>query len=266
MSQTRTLLQLLHRNYIRPGQDLPGGVFLPEVGWNGGPNAGRADALYVGFTSTSGRLLVGHEIKVSRSDWRAELDKQGKADPWHDQCHAWYVVAPSTDVVPVEELPHGWGLMLPGRSQTRMQIKVKAHIRADHTPSWTAVRSIMARQDTLRAQEIRQIRHEAEEKARQKLEREHQERAERLARMSGDRSAETLRDIEQRLGCSFSDFMADNHVTPRQFADALTIARARESLTHRWDGLNDLIRNLSTTKKRAEQLAAALERPEVTDG
>ena len=51
MSETATLLALLQRHYIKPGLDLPGGIFLPEVGWNGGgPGAGSGgcDAIYVG--------------------------------------------------------------------------------------------------------------------------------------------------------------------------------------------------------------------------
>lgn len=80
--RTEELLARLQRHYIKPGEQFPGGIFLPEVGWNG-RSGGRVDALYVGFTSTSGRRLVGHELKVSRSDWRHELDQPGKADGWH---------------------------------------------------------------------------------------------------------------------------------------------------------------------------------------
>lgn len=39
---TGELLALLRRHYIKPSQPLPGGVFLPEVGWN--PPAGPAAA------------------------------------------------------------------------------------------------------------------------------------------------------------------------------------------------------------------------------
>lgn len=38
---TQALLDRLRRHYIRPGQAMPGGVFLPEVGMNGGWGAGR---------------------------------------------------------------------------------------------------------------------------------------------------------------------------------------------------------------------------------
>lgn len=165
MGDTADLLALLQRHYIKPGAPLPGGVFLPEVGWNpaGGASGrdGGCDAIYVGFTSSSGRILVGHELKVSRADWLNELNKPGKADPWFDQCHQWWLVVNDPNIVRDGELPPGWGLMSPGKSKTRMQIVVKADIRRDHQPSWLAVRSIMARQDTLRAQAINQARDDA---------------------------------------------------------------------------------------------------------
>lgn len=155
---TGELLALLRRHYIKPSQPLPGGVFLPEVGWNpaGGASGrdGGCDAIYVGFTSSSGRILVGHELKVSRSDWLNELNKPGKADAWADQCHQWWLVVSDPAIVHEGELPHGWGLMSPGRSKTKMAVHTKADTKTDHHPSWLAVRSIMARQDTLRAQEI----------------------------------------------------------------------------------------------------------------
>lgn len=150
------MTQLLRAHYIasttKP-EMWDGGVFAHEVSINGAWGTGerRADALYAGFTSASGRILIGHEIKVSRADWRAELAKADKADLWADACHAWYIVAPSTAVVPPEELPHGWGLMIPPRNRRgkRMQIIVKATVKEDHNPPWWAIRSFMARADTL---------------------------------------------------------------------------------------------------------------------
>lgn len=180
---TRELLARLERHYIKPGQPLPGGIFLPECGWNGG-GAGGCDAIYVGFTSTSGRILVGHELKVSRADWLNELNKPGKSDPWADQCHEWWLVVSDPAIVHDGELPAGWGLMTPGPSKTRMKIITKP-ARKDptiHVPSWRAVRSIMARQDTLRAEAILAGRRRAEEAA-QALVREDVERE--VARQQG---------------------------------------------------------------------------------
>lgn len=62
MGETAALLAALQRHYIKPGDIVTGGVFLAEGGQNGGhswPAVRRCDALYVGFTSASGRILVG---------------------------------------------------------------------------------------------------------------------------------------------------------------------------------------------------------------
>ncbi|ATN88681.1 hypothetical protein SEA_DEMSCULPINBOYZ_86 [Mycobacterium phage Demsculpinboyz] len=206
---TKELLALLQRHYIKPGAPLPGGIFLPEVGWNGA-SGGGCDAIYVGFTSSSGRILIGHELKVSRSDWLNELNKPGKADAWADQCHQWWLVVSDPSIVHEGELPEGWGLMSPGKSKTRMAVHVKANTKTDHTPSWTAVRSIMARQDTLRANAIHNAKNEAYQAASAEVE----ERVERrvndeLTRNShNDKMVRTLQDrirqIERALGHNFN--------------------------------------------------------------
>lgn len=253
----RELLERLRRHYLKPGP-LPGGIFLPEVGWNGATGS-RVDAVYVGFTSTSGRILVGHEVKVSRSDWRHELDQPGKADPWHDQCHAWYVVAPSTDIVPAEEVPEGWGLMVVNaRTMTRLDVKIKAKVRPHHTPSWNAVRSIMARQDTLRAESIEAYRREALDKARAEVEQRERERLNERAAAHGRREAEIVAAIERELGCSFSDWSHDQHVTPETFTDALLIARARRALVDRWGGIDGALLNLDRARENLAALGKAL--------
>lgn len=146
--RTADLVARLRRHYIRPGA-VPGGIFLTEVGLNGSFGASsRVDAIHVGFTNASGRLLTGHEVKVSRGDWLHELDQPGKADTWADQCHAWYRVTPRNLVKP-EELPHGWGLMVPNpRTTTRMDVVVKAAVVEDRQPSWEIVRSVMAAYET----------------------------------------------------------------------------------------------------------------------
>lgn len=256
--QVRTAGQLearLRRHYIKPG-DMPGGVFLPEVGLNG-VVARRCDAIYVGFTSSSGRALIGHELKVSRADWRHELDQPDKADLWADQCHAWYVVAPSTDVVPVEELPDGWGLMIPSaRTVTRMDIKVKARFHGDRTPSWLIMRSIMARLDTLQRAERLEVRREEEAKARAAFE----ERG-RQRQMSADpelaAAKSKLDQIEALTGLKLDvRGLRDltTYANPQQFAEALAIVKARDDLTRRYQGLDTQARDLRTAADRLDEL------------
>lgn len=156
----KELIGRLQRHYIKPGEPLPGGIFLPEV-THGGYNGRRADALYVGFTSSRGHLLIGHELKVARSDWLHELDQIEKAETWASQCHAWYLVVPDTTIARPEELPHGWGLMVVDpRTKTRLQVLVRAEVDKTRQPDWTTTHSILKRIDTLRAQAISNAREE----------------------------------------------------------------------------------------------------------
>lgn len=190
------LLARLRRHYIEPSRRLPGGIFVPEVGMNGGYGAGRrCDAVYVGFTTASGRQLIGHEIKVSRSDWVAELGrKTGKADAWADECHQWWLVVTDPGIVRDGELPQGWGLMSPGRSVTRMTIHTPAAAKNDHQPSWDAVRSVFARYDTVRAEALDAGRVAAEAAALQKAK---QEAEAMLARRIAELPDAT--ELQQRL-------------------------------------------------------------------
>lgn len=254
---TKELLERLRRHYIKPGENLPGGIFVPECGINGGLQA-RCDALYVGFTSTSGRILIGHEIKASRADWRKELDTAGKADTWADNCHAWYVVAPSTDVVPVEELPVGWGLMVPStRTKTRMQLLVKAEVHRDRQPAWRVVRSIMARQDTLRARAIAdrvyEIRENAEKDARERYE---QRAAATLTVEQRDR-LDALDRLEAALGVKVALWGLDA-VRPEHLAAALRIVAGAAQLPSNRHTLSVVERYLDQTNKGLTEIADAI--------
>lgn len=194
---TAELLARLQRHYIKPGENLPGGIFVPEVSSNGSWGAGRrCDALYVGFTSSSGRILVGHELKISRADWLHELDDREKADQWADQCHEWWLVVSDPAIVRDGELPAGWGLMAPGRSKTRLDILHKPDRRPrEHRPSWDTVRAILARQDTLRAQAISSIRLKAFDEARK----DNEQRIQAAVHAAADRKGPGATQLRERL-------------------------------------------------------------------
>jgi len=63
-------------------------------------------------TWPSKRAFVGVEIKISRADFRRELDQPGKRATFAECCTEFYFAAPR-DVIPVEELPDGCGLLEP---------------------------------------------------------------------------------------------------------------------------------------------------------
>ena len=273
MGDTAALLALLQRHYIKPGQLLPGGVFLPEVGQNGGWGSGsRCDAIYAGFTTTSGRILIGHELKTSRSDWLNELNKPGKADAWADECHEWWLVVNDPAIVHDGELPAGWGLMVPGRrTKTRMDIHVKAARKdpAVHRPSWDAVRSVLARQDTLRAQAIESARQTAQREARADADQRVEQRVEWALQERGTPDAADLADklkrIEDALGGQI-DWGAENRGFIRSGTDWIGLAelkliadavRAAGSIDR---ALRDLANRYYTPLDNTKRVLADLER------
>lgn len=153
------LTDRLRRHHIKAGDDMPGGVFMTEVVLG----SRRADALYVGFFASRGKRLTGFEVKVARSDWLAELDQPAKAEVWHPHCHSWYVVAPDTEIVRPEELPDGWGLMIPDpnpRTKTRMKVVVKAATRGDVDLPWHVVHALIQKSDSVRMGEVQRARAE----------------------------------------------------------------------------------------------------------
>lgn len=88
------------------------------------------------------QALHGHEIKVSRSDWLRELADPTKADAWKRYCDRWWLVAPPGVGRP-EELPDGWGLLVPSRNGT-LRTVVHAPL-LDPEPMPTRVRAQVMR-------------------------------------------------------------------------------------------------------------------------
>ena len=74
---------------------------------------GYMDALAMSVWPSRGLELYGFELKSSRSDWLRELKKPQKGENFFKYLDHWYVVAGSDQVVKVEELPPGWGLLVP---------------------------------------------------------------------------------------------------------------------------------------------------------
>lgn len=129
---TGELDSLLHAHFIRPedrvNQAGAGAVYLTEVT---APNSTRrADAVHIGLWASrgAGRIDVC-ELKVSRADFRRELDKPEKAEAWWPYSTTFSIVAPSVEIVPPGELPPGWGLMVPQVRGRRFKVVVKPQER-----------------------------------------------------------------------------------------------------------------------------------------
>ncbi len=103
----------------------------------GGAMGRRADLLAMGCWPSSGYVLTGFEIKVSRADWLRELADTTKADAVGKFCDYWYVAAPK-GLVKIEELPTGWGLMEATEQGVRTAQRAVKRVTAEYTPAFFA--------------------------------------------------------------------------------------------------------------------------------
>lgn len=78
-----------------------------------------ADAIAVDCWTSKGQEIHGHEVKVSRSDWLAELRDPEKAEAFRPYVNRWWLVVPDLSIVR-DDLPDGWGLMLATGKATRI--------------------------------------------------------------------------------------------------------------------------------------------------
>lgn len=85
-------------------------ALLPQVADRTGAATRRADAIAMQLWPSRGLLIEGFEIKVSRGDWKRELEDPAKQESVGRYCDAWWIVAPA-GIVLDGELPVAWGLL-----------------------------------------------------------------------------------------------------------------------------------------------------------
>jgi len=155
---TTQLMDALIAHYRKPGTEQDGEVLIPEVAAPGSNR--RADLVRVGLWSSRGYGIDVHELKASRSDWLRELDDPAKAEAWWPYSRRFWVVAPPKMIRP-EELPTGWGLMVPPASANHRRFKVVVK-PAEREPKLTIplFTELIRRADNIRTNEIWQIRQE----------------------------------------------------------------------------------------------------------
>lgn len=76
------------------------------------------DAVVMGLWPSLGMELWGMEVKVSRHDWKRELDNPGKASEVFGYFDRWFLVAPE-HVVGTGEIPEPWGWFVPENGRLR---------------------------------------------------------------------------------------------------------------------------------------------------
>lgn len=114
----RHMLDLIHVRYAVDAGNGPRYVVAEHVRNQGGfgwdEPLRTADAIAVDLWPSSGHLIHGFEVKVSRSDWLTELRDPDKAEAFKRYCDHWWLVVPDKTMVR-DDLPTGWGLLAIGR-------------------------------------------------------------------------------------------------------------------------------------------------------
>lgn len=98
----------------------------------------------MGLWPSKGLHLHGHEIKVSRADWRKEVDDPSKAQAFIRWCHFWWIVAPK-NMIALEELPANWGLM--EATESSLRIKRGAAPNTPEPITYAFLASLLRRQE-----------------------------------------------------------------------------------------------------------------------
>jgi hypothetical protein len=136
------LVDMLRRHYLPDGRP-PGGIFAGEIESPDGRR--RADALWAPWSIAGGMGIVGHEVKVSRSDVLVELADPMKAEPWARYCSHWWLVVAHPSLVDGLAVPEAWGIMSPpsGRRTRTMTVLRPAPklTPIDTGPAWRRIAS-----------------------------------------------------------------------------------------------------------------------------
>jgi hypothetical protein len=230
-------------------------AFLEQVGNSTGFACSRwADVVVMSLWPSRGLEIIGIEIKVSRSDWKRELEHPEKADPIAAFCDRWYLAAGSKDIVQPGELPLGWGLLVPNGPDS-----LRCTVEASLNPEPRIDRQFLAAV-------LRRVQAQLTEESKLKAEYERGIQAGRAAELKvQERSGAVveLRDLreevdifEKAAGIKITGWGGEN------IGEAVRLLRAGKY----WEERNELQRLRDELSRIGEQLDAALKESPVETG
>lgn len=169
-------------------------------------DANTADMMVMGEWPSTGNLLHGFEVKISRADWLNEVKNPHKNDSVKKYCDHWWLVIADENMVRPGELPDDWGMMVydgPGR---KLRVVKKAPLRESAPMDHVFVASLLRHneKDTitmdLHNEQIRDERFAAKA----------------LEKQKNDDLYQFLREIGKGFGIKLSELREDDWSKPRE--------------------------------------------------
>lgn len=218
-----------------------------------------ADAMAMSLFPSRGLTMHGFEVKVSRGDWKRELDNPHKAEEGNFQyCDHWWIVTPPGIVQP-GELPPTWGhLELQGGEKPTLRQKVAAPKLEAQQMTRSFIAAFLRRADESNTARVGRA-----------VEQQTREIREQLAKMREDNQAainaevdertkrhretlDTLRKIEKISGLNLVSYYGRSDA---EHAGRLLKAMNTAGFASTYGGLSDLMSKLAKT---AEQIGEHL--------
>lgn len=133
------IIEALSKRYAPPEY-----AFLTEVRNSVGfqSKVRTADAMAMSLWPSRGLYMTGFEVKVSRADWKKELRSPEKAEELARYCKHWFVACPE-NLIPIDEVPSGWGLISVGDGGKLKYLKPAPELPSTQEPTWILFASLM---------------------------------------------------------------------------------------------------------------------------
>lgn len=213
-----------------------------------------ADAIAMNTWPSRGFALHGYEFKVSRSDWKKELENPEKADGIAQHCDYWWLVAPK-DVALESEIPPTWGFML--ATEKRLRVVRDAPLRLRTFKGET--RSL----DRAFAASLLRRRHEEEpafqetlkiavQAAEERKEREFEHRHKTLNKTLEDYKR-FMEDLEAALGTTYAIWFSSGAETGKELAAARSLLQRIK-----YSGIDHMDRNAEALRRAIAEFKDAL--------
>ena len=201
MTTSRQLLDALAVRYPEPEW-----LLWEEVSLDG---VGRCDVIAINTYPSSGHVIHGFEVKVSRSDWFRELRTMRKSSAAYTYCHRWFLLS-TPDVVMHGELPPTWGHLV-GKPSTPMdsgialrQVTRAAALEPTNTLSMTHLLRLSRRGRRVDLDEDQAAKVSAA--FARGLKQGERNSAARWQVQADQRRLEAVKSFEQALGITISDY------------------------------------------------------------